>query len=545
MTGEGNVATAAPAATPKIAHPGAGRAGKVGRNPKAEDNTKAGQKPQSAHTNKTATDAVPVLSREHVNQLPLRRPWGARGLSETVALPRALTPGRGAVLLQVKHTALNFAQFNARPGIVPGTQIVGKLVSPAHQEELLQRKAGGEKPRRSRGPKYYVFPHSACWVQRASPCANCRVVARLDRANYEVHKKWPCLAHWVYGETIDGGLQHYVTVTSPEHILVAVPPAVSLHDVCFLGQIAVPFYAYCVDVLEAAVRAWPAARILILLNDAEREANDCLLVRHHLGLENVHMTFTDMARLEATPTLVESYAGRFDHVLVFASGERAAQVAVDLGIAGGDCRARTLAFFSRAVPAHLGALSDRTVYEVRPSYKDKFLLEQLLATLATFNDNRGRKSPSEASVDSKTSTGSKNSARTKNSIGSNSIGSKDSVASHQSIESRHSVASKNTINSNHSMESTTSVGSQNHTKTGRAGISGLAPEIVRPPRKGHVSWLYCDQDFHLCNDDSCNHGPQCQLTMSINRMLHSGCELRRVFFTNRLACSAKINALVL
>lgn len=434
---------------------------------------------------------------DKVEQLPIRRAWGLNGLNERLVLPRALSPSLGTALLQVKHTLIDFSRLLRNYDVVPGSGTIGKLVS-QQQQELLTRAENGDQQQvaAKKSPKYYVFPYSACWVQRAVPCANCREVARGDIHSYGVHRQWPCLRKWHYGDNIDGGFQTYMQVVGPEHILVEIPLVVSLHDVCFLEQVAVPFYAYCVDVLASAIDLVPAARILVILQDAEREANDCLLVRHHLGYEHVRMTFTDTRSLEANPELRASYQGRFEHVLVFASEAEAVQIAVELGApASQEDDVRTLALFSGAAAAP--ELNDRAVHYVHPSYKDKFLLEGLLATLATFN--HGGRTPL--------------------------VGSRDSNASEQNLRA-----------------------STHQTQMERYAIDlrKLAPgEAPLVPRKGHVSWLYCDMDLRLCTDDVCCLSPHCQLTASVNDMVYSNCGLRRVFYTNRLTCSSKINALVL
>lgn len=430
-----------------------------------------------------------------VEQLPFRTAWDVCSLKEKIVLPRTLEPPLGSVLLQVKHTLLDFSSLRKNYDVVPGGGIIGKVVTLGLQEAASALYAEQYQYAAKHPAKCYVFPYSACWVQRAAPCANCRKVARSNIHSYDVHRRWPCLARWKYGETIDGGLQTYVHVASPEHILVEIPRAVSLHDVCFLEQVAVPFYAYCIDVLARAIEKSPGSRILVILNDAEREANDCLLVRHHLGYEHMRMTFTDLKSLAANPELRQTYTRRFEHVLVFASGTDALLIAVELGVpVGRESEECTLALFDDSVRAP--TLVDRQVNCVRPSYKDKFLLESLLATLAMFN--RGDRTPL--------------------------IGSRDSTSSEQNL---HAQAP--------------------HTLPGDGTHDGrkLKPEeALSRQNRGHVSWLHCDMDLYLCTDEACNQGPYCQLTASVNDMVHSNTKLRRVFYTHRLLCPSQINAFV-
>lgn len=299
----------------------------------------------------------------------------------------------------------------------------------------------------------------------------------------------------------------------PAQTLIRVPELVSLHDCCFLMDIALPLFAYCKDVLEEAINTAPKGRILVILNDLAREANDCLLVIHHLHLDHLLITFTDMRKLNEIPGLGNTYAGKFQHVLVFASEPEAASVALALGLLTGleSTKARyTIGVFGKAAPIQEPA--DRTVHRVTLCYKDKFLMEELLDTLADFN--------------------------------------------RQNFDARLLVTSIDSAGSNDSELTLVSTGSPTQTvsidvawrKTKRLRFKDEAEcvTMVPKPARNHILWLHCDRDYRLCLDDQCDHDmlKRCHLTREINALLEKRSTLQRVFYTNRPASHVKINAFI-
>lgn len=453
----------------------------------------------STHTLYVTTSAV--------NLLPLRRQLTAsRKLKELVILPHHLRPSDSLLLLlRVKHVALDYTTDFLKPKIVPGSRIIGKI---ALKSPFVDKRTVFQPD-----DKLFVFPHSACWIQAADdPCENCIALVATD-SGYEAHKQYPCLNHWEYGKTVDGGLQDYVRVPQPTHTLMKIPELVSLHDCCFLLDIALPFFSYCKDVLLDAVNTAPHGRILVILNDSAREANDCLLVIHHLRLDHSLITFTDMRKLQEVPGLAATYAHKFNHVLVFALGDAPVMAALALGISTGleSTKSRyTVGLFANGEVVQPPA--DRAVNTVRLSYKDRFLMEELLETLADFN--RQNCEP-QTSCDL---------------IGSNDL---ESTHISASSESSHSVASTDTLWLSR--------------KSKRLRFKDEAEIMMVPkPARNRILWLRCDRDYRLCLDDQCDHNTlrRCQSTSEINVLLQEKCGLRRVFYTNRPASHVKINAFI-
>lgn len=439
------------------------------------------------HTLYSATSAV--------NSLPLRRVLTSQGtLRELVILLNDLRPESDATLIRVKHVAVDFTRdFRGRPGVVPGLRIVGKLSAKVQHADRLRSFELQEK--------VFVFPHLACWIQGTDlPCNNCIALAALDISHYSSHKKYPCTGHWVYGVTIDGGLQDYMRIPQALHTLIKIPPSVSLHDCCFLLDVALPFYTYCQDVLCDILEVAPNGRVLVILDDSRRDANDCLLVIHLLQLNHQLLTFTDMRKL-LDSQLADTYEGKFDHVLVFSQRPGAVDAAKRAGVSTGleSTKSRyTIALYGDHKSF---VLPDRTVHKVQLTYKDKFLMQELLSTLSDINRNRTGKQmvPSE----------------------------------NDDFEMQTSLASE-----------THSVISLDARK--RRILFKNEDEVVPAPERTHVSWLHCDEDFRLCSDDHCDHAmsKRCQSTSSINSMLLDKNKVRRVFYTNRPASHVKINAFI-
>lgn len=451
------------------------------------------------------------LTTSAVNSLPLRRRLVNRKLKESVILPSELSNLAHTLVLRVKHVALNFNHdFKCDNAVVPGSRIIGKLPASRQDSKNL-----GFSPH----DKLMVFPHLTCWIQRASdPCDHCAMMLAADHNDYVKLRHFRCLHDWQYGKTLDGGLQDYISVPDPIHSIVKIPRLVSLHDCCFLFDIALPFYSYCRDVLCPNLERDPHSRILIILNDLTKEANDCLLVIHHLRLDLLLITFTDMKKLGEVPGLRDTYANKFHHVLVFALGQGPINAALELGLATGlelTKSRHTIALFGDEV----GPLSipppDRTVHNVSLSYKDKLLMEELLNTLADFNKNRG---------DGATQIGETDSADSLETSTNHSL-LLDLIPSPEAWST--SLAKKKKIRFKEESES-----------SGRALEAGSG-------LKSHISWLHCDRDYRLCVDDHCDHDTQkrCHSTSALNGMLYP-CQLRRVFYTNRPASHVKINAFI-
>lgn len=447
------------------------------------------------------------LTPSAVYLLPLRRVLqNDREIHESVILLHHLEPQSREVLLRVKHVALNFnSDFSGSPNIVPGSRFIGKLATKTAFHDSDKRFELSDK--------LFVFPVSACWIQSPENCCpNCKEVQmRAKLSSYSLHNQYPCSKEWVYGRTIDGGLQDYVKVLHPAHSLIKIPKTVSLHDCSFLSDIALPFYAFCRETLLLLVSSQPSANILVVLPDANTHANDCLLVIHHLQMESLQVTFTDPQRLKASPELARSYRHSFCHVCVFATGPEAIALSIDLAVSSGLLATRsfhTINLFGENANVKMPHFDDKTIHRVTLSYKDKFLMEELLNALAEYNK-----------LDSN-DTGSYISA--------------DSVSSNETIQVAGSAA----------MDLCNLLLPMNNGST--LLKEGSIPGLPRPAKR-NMLWLHCDNDYRLCPvDPEGSHDSQAkhQTSNDINRLLKETKRPSRIFYTNKPYSHEKVNAFI-
>lgn len=429
-----------------------------------------------------------LVASTSVNLLPIRRLLhsSSRLKESVIHLNRLVASPDHDALLRVRHVAVNYSRDFRGHGVVPGSRIIAKTTQPNNTDFLPS-------------DKLFIFPVSACWIHSPDdPCQNCLFLLHTDFSRYESHKRFPCLRDFVYGHTIDGGLQDYIKVPKPQLSLLKVPPLVSLHDCCFLTDISLPFYSYCKDHLLGMLAKEPQARVLVILNDATREANDCLLVINHLDLEHLFVTFVDMERLRKNPALVRNdYANEFHHVLVFAPGADAIKAALAMSINTKLASTKlrySVALFGANADARLSRMpEDKTIYRVTLTYKDKFLMEELISTLSTFSNS---------------------STKSKKPLRSMSMG----TLSSSDLVTEEDVTKK------------------------KLRFKKEA-EVVKQPRT-HISWLFCDEDYKLCTEEENECPSRCHSTADINRLLRQGCQTRRVFYTNRPACQRKMNAFI-
>ncbi|KAM9892718.1 hypothetical protein OXX79_009835 [Metschnikowia pulcherrima] len=470
------------------------------------------------------------IAKREVDLLPLRRTITKTGkLRDAVILLPDLQPEESTLLLRVKHVAIDFTtDFAGNPGIVPGARFVGKTPS-------MHPIRDGEHTF-SPADKLLVFPYSACWLQnRNDMCNNCISASACDVEKYVTHQRTPCLRQLVYGRQLNGGLQDYIRVPSPAHSLVKVPESVSVHDCCFLFDVALPFLSYCIDVMFAGSgvnsqkSSDPPNRILIILNDVKKEANDCLLVIRHLQLDHSIFTFTDPLLL-AKPQTKERFRDKFQHVLVFTPDKENLESATQFA-ARNDSKKSSIGTF-RDIGPEITCPNHCMIHKINLSYKDKFLMEDLLMTLAALNG--GTRSPvsptqQEIAIEHEKSVQKK----------------KDAVPVSESPTSDMSKSSITEIRSSNS--STTRSSSQStEIKNNEDQNSDEISSDSSTSAPKHTSWLHCEKDFRLCSDDNCVHDVTslCHQTATINEMIRSGCSWKRVFYTHRSACHVKLNAFI-
>lgn len=537
-----------------------------------------------------------------IGVLPIRREIGTRPnapakqagqtkphITESIILRHDLVTEPGWVLLRVKHVAIDFSRdFAHLPGTVPGCIAIGKLQNfPLDGPWLLRH-------------KFLVFPHSRCLHEasynsrhfQSSMCSNCLRVQEVpvdQRNTYSVHKKWPCISNPAFGRDLAGGLQDYMQIRLPQHSLVKISSHVSVHDCCFLVDIALPFYSFCQDTLCEKMATSPASRVLLLLNDASKEANDCLLVMHHLNLDHLRFTLSDVAALQQSRELIDRYSNQFSHVLVFSRLPRAfalgLQCAISTGLASSrSCHTLTV-FTDLALPAMCHQENpDKCILRVQLSYKDKYLFERLLKFVGDLNCGQSEswKDPRgcpNLTQDSQVPThGGQKPAKSwpRPTQGDRPNQERKTLlvvtcaedstcpatepatsATPASFEDTASITDS-TMNAKKA-ENPNSTEKANTPKTAAFTDSVVTLNLVatKGPRfqiqteltnsialRKNLRWLHCDHDFGLCLDHLVFDEPEdCHLCHTINRMLGRGWNARRVFYTHRPRHHSNINAL--
>ena len=158
-------------------------------------------------------------------------------------------------LSDFKSSAVNNGVIHKlRKPIVPGMRIICKIDS-------------------IKNIKFLVFPFTTCQLEnihnhphlvRQQPLTNKLEDSNNNNANSSVDHN----CDLIYGKDIDGGLQTHLSV--PKSLLIPIPYNISLHDVCFIFDILLPFYKFFQFVKPG--------KTIILLNDIKKELNEVLLI---------------------------------------------------------------------------------------------------------------------------------------------------------------------------------------------------------------------------------------------------------------------------
>ncbi|CAK7897137.1 hypothetical protein CAAN1_27S00474 [[Candida] anglica] len=465
-------------------------------------------------------------------------------------------------ILKIKMAGISFNRdfelfkLSNFPGrqVVPGNKIVGRLQQCSD-------------PSMSSG-KYLLFPYSNCLSQRSpQPCENCTKLKRdgleeLSSLTYRAHSDFPCLYTWEYGLSLDGGLQDFVKIRSPRSSLIRVGNAISLHDCCFLMDLALPLFSYFRDIFDGyggngAVPS-SSSKLLIVLNDTEKEANDILVVLKHFQVTPSRVKIVDSALLSK---LTESdkrvaYKSKFNHAFVFNVSDAAVELAT-LSVSTGlqSTRSRySVVLFDQYNPHSLlknkdldKQFPDFTVQHFRMSYKDRLNAEEIIDVISQMNIDA--REGIQVSSPSSTSTSVSGTTTpppphphphpTSTTPGRPSVTSIDTTTSTYSSSSLHSNST-----SYSSVSNPTRSGARVKVLRFRDEDSIIDKPIQSKPIKTY-SWLWYERDFNLCdeNEHSDDDNDWCNSVRQINRLIRSPNHISRVCYTKRTK-QKHINALL-
>ncbi|CAI5757815.1 unnamed protein product [Candida verbasci] len=174
------------------------------------------------------------------------------------------------ITIKVKMSAINYlTDFNNLHSLViPSFRIIGKLTGGASSI------------------KYLVWPFTNCQVERSHTSTD------------PISITSNCCCNLTYGVDLNGGFQEFITV--PKKLLIPIHKNVSLHDVCFIFDILLPFYINIQKV---------KGRTLVLLNDIQKEMNEILIILDHFKIKQNNIVILD----EVDP----KYKDQFDTVFCF------------------------------------------------------------------------------------------------------------------------------------------------------------------------------------------------------------------------------------
>lgn len=167
--------------------------------------------------------------------------------------------------IKIKMTGItytqDFHQEALRP-VVPGRSIIGKIeYCPSGLSELFKIR---------KGRKYLVYPYSTCQLEN-------------------LHSNKDCNCEIMYGRDIDGGMQDCISV--PFQLVIPIPNNVSLHDVCFIWDIIMPFYIQTMTMHESIKKS--NRKIMIILNDKKKQINEILIVLNYFHIPQTSVVFMD------------------------------------------------------------------------------------------------------------------------------------------------------------------------------------------------------------------------------------------------------------
>lgn len=313
------------------------------------------------------------LTRANVNDLPLKRVYDPEtGLVRELPKLRRdfdLDDKIAQCIFKVKLAGINFqTDFHSIASrIVPGLRIVGRIYDTNTAFDCDQ--------------KYVVYPISTCLHQNIpDPCTNCSHLGNLQvlgQLSLDKFDHYRCHRLWIYGLTIDGGLQDYLKLYYPQDSLVAIPHEVLLHDACFMFDRSLPFYV----VLKQLCSVGGGQRALIVLGDVDREINDILVVLNHFGIDQRQFVFIDtkaIAKLDDDERRL--YRRQFSQVFVFEMSSRLLQFVHDCL---SNSRERKAFIFDQMSP--IETITNTGFQHFRLGYANKADAIELMAILSNLN----------------------------------------------------------------------------------------------------------------------------------------------------------------
>ncbi|KAI5954740.1 hypothetical protein KGF57_003763 [Candida theae] len=214
--------------------------------------------------------------------LPTRRVYDVKGnrIRETIKFNDEPCHG-------LPHNSLNKVKVNVKiAALTYPTDFYHQLYNVVPSKRIIVKRhhrgsSSGSGIGSTKRTKYLVYPYTTCKIEN-------------------MHQELQCCCNLTYGEDLDGGLQASLYVS--ESLLIPIPTGVSLHDVCFIWDIALPFYIYSGHITN---------KTCVILNDIKREINEVLITLNHLNIDQRNITILDER------TFSSKHGDTFDTVFCF------------------------------------------------------------------------------------------------------------------------------------------------------------------------------------------------------------------------------------
>ncbi|KAI3407044.2 hypothetical protein KGF56_000132 [Candida oxycetoniae] len=376
------------------------------------------------------------------------------------------------VKVNVKISAFSFPQDfhesfafcrKQNKSIIPGKRIVVK--------------------QRANPTRYAVYPYTNCQLEQLHQSKN--------------GSECECRCDLVYGIDIDGGLQNSLLV--PQELLIPIPKIVSLHDVCFLWDILLPFYVHYKSVRNKY------SSFCIILNDLKKELNEVLIVLNHFGTSKKKISIIDGSKVNRYLNKRYQCVFCFDSKLLPFAESVCTGGSISISSSGYYSLYTNFPIVSRS--------SDKPCHQMRLTYENKSDCIELLGVMAELNTSRKN-----AERDSMMAT--------TESSGDDELSSSSLTSSNMSLKSKHNKHSEHVQPSQH--------GSDSHSD-------------------GHYSWIWCDDDVDLTNldfndlsiDDVDDYDKRERKSLrQMNRNLRDG-KPHRICYFNRRRVKKELNACII
>lgn len=520
-------------------------------------------------------DADPYLIPEPINRLPMKRVYDfkLRKLRQVTKLPKEFELADNEILIKIKMIAINYGKdFNrfkavalsnkqgiTLKNVVPGNKFLGKIY--ASNDSNLAFPLDNSK--------FIIFPYTNCIQRGNKQC--CKSCLQNGSNEYGVEdlgdhlkrrrcgrRTLPCLGQYELGLNLDGGLQDFLKLKNALDLLVRIPDNVSSHDSLLLLDYSLPFYSAFKSSVSPYYN-YDTDRLLIILNDYEKELNDVLVIFKIFRLNISNILILDHERIESMSAEdISKFQQKFNLIFNFSTTLSSLKFCFRCLISTGLESTKTryqIILFNQSNSFDLTEimysidkdydLNDKTITKFRMNWFHKFDLVELLNHISLLNSNSSR--PSYSSIDSFSNQTLFSSNMSIN-LGSTNFSKysplkiKLSDTNMNQQESNHNQSSQpdETINN---VLSTNMRNNHIRLNSNIRSCDNLSIPLLDVQYKNH--WLFYDKDVDLTNDfDKYDKLDTSVSLRHINKLIGTNNNFTRICYSNKPNKSTKLNAFI-